>query len=108
MINILFLFSMLFHFQGLKSGFVSIWSTFIAFYFAKLMLHRVSALVFSLSNVSWRVLKLQESYVQDMHGRYDKQFEYWCDWPPWKQIEEKQTSQIRFYDKAKNEVCNGF
>jgi hypothetical protein len=40
------------------------------------MLNLVSVLVLSLLNVSWRVLKLQESYVQDMHGRYDKQFEY--------------------------------
>ena len=42
----------------------------------KLMLNIVSVLVLSLSNVSWRVLKLQESHVQEMHGRYVKQFKY--------------------------------
>ena len=105
---IFFLFSVLFHCQGIKSGFVSILSTFIAFYFEKLMFNLVSVLVLSLLNVLWRVLKLQTSYVQEMHGRYDKQFEYWCHWRPWKQIEEKQMSHIRVYDKDKNEVCNGF
>ncbi len=46
------------------------------FFFAKVVLTIVSVLVLSLSDVSWRILKLQESYVQEMHGRYVKQFKY--------------------------------
>ena len=38
------------------------------------MLNLVSVLELSLLNVLLRVLKLQESYVQEIHGRYDKQF----------------------------------
>ena len=64
-------------FQGLKSGFVSLLSTVYAFFIlAKLVLTIVSVLVLSLSDVSWRIFKLQESYVQNVHGRYVKQFKY--------------------------------
>ena len=74
MINILSNFSMLCH-KGLTSGIVSILSLILAF-LAKVMFNNVSVLVLSLSNVSWRVLRLQEGYVQDVHGRYVKQFKY--------------------------------
>ena len=59
----------------LKSGFVSLLSTIVVFS-AKVVLTIVSVLVLSLSNVSLRIFKLQESYVQNVHGRYVKQFKY--------------------------------
>ncbi len=59
-------------FQGLKSGFVSLFVNYGCL--AKVVLNIVSVLVLSLSKVSWRILKLQESYVQKVHGRYVKQF----------------------------------
>ena len=59
-------------FQGLKSGFVSLFVNYSCL--AKVVLNIVSILVLSLSNVSWRIFKLQESYVQKVHGRYVKQF----------------------------------
>ena len=62
-------------FQGLKSGFVSLLSTIVNF-FMKVVRIIVSVLVLSLSDVSWRILKLQESYVQNVYGRYVKQFKY--------------------------------
>ena len=59
-------------------------------------------------NVSWRVVKLQESYVQEMHGRYDKQFEYWCHWPPWKQLKRNRHHILEYMTKPKTKCVMDF
>ncbi len=74
MINIRSFLACLFHHQGLNSRSVSILSTIITCYFWKLILEINSVLKLSLMIVSWRFLKLQESYVQEMHGEYDEPF----------------------------------